>query len=900
MDLNVRGGAAQITEVSMRRVNGRIRLSSMSFFLATAFWCAGANAQTMVHFDLPGQPLAQSLRAIGSATNTNVGFRASQVAGLVAPPLKADLTVDGALTRVLAGTGLRPKRLDDHTIVIAATELSRSDSAEAKVLPMRVSALTEAVEPAPQDSAPTTSTGSSNAQEKGLDEIVVTGSHIAGGAPVGSPLITVTSADIENSGYSTIGDVIRSLPESFGGGVNPGVVGANGAANQQNISSASTVNLRGLGSDSTLTLIDGHRLASDGFTSAVDISIIPIAAIERVEILTDSASAIYGSDAIAGVANFILKKDFEGAQTTGRVGWASDGGATERQISQLFGTNWDGGNVMLNYEYYGQNELLATDRSFSAASGPNTLLPQQKKNSVFISVRQALSTNVSTYMEGLYSDHTVTNSAIDYPPTIFLGSTNVKLYTVSSGIAASLNKDWTTSIDGSYSRGKDSAGSDTDVTDGVSTPVPGTSIYGNRTASLEIQAAGPLFALPTGPLKAALGAGYRGESYYDNSGTPFVQRHVRYAFGELRVPLARPDVERVGLERLDLSIAGRYEDYSDFGNNTSPKVGLLYAPTRDLAVRGSWGKAFKAPDLYDQYGEHQLYVYPTNSLGATAPADAQTLYTYGSNPSLTPQTARSWTAGVDVTPVLLPSFRLSATYYNIDYRNLITNPIVNSTEALSNPIYAPFVSLNPSAATTAALYAGANYFANYANGPYDAAKVVSIVYDEFQNVSAQSVHGVDLTTDYRFHPPLGDIDLSLNAAWLSLSEVLAQGSAPVTLSGTVFNPPRFKSRLGLTWQHSAWSAAGFVNYVSSEIDNTYSVPTGISSWTTLDAQLTYSPKNWGSIFRGSHISAAVQNLLNRDPPPVAGLTTYIDNLHYDSTNASALGRFLSLTIRKDW
>ena len=91
----------------MRRVNGRFRLSSTSFFLATAFWCAGACAQTLVHFDLPAQPLSQSLRAIGSATNTNVGFSATQVAGLLAPALKADLTVDSALQRVLAGTGLR-------------------------------------------------------------------------------------------------------------------------------------------------------------------------------------------------------------------------------------------------------------------------------------------------------------------------------------------------------------------------------------------------------------------------------------------------------------------------------------------------------------------------------------------------------------------------------------------------------------------------------------------------------------------------------------------------------------------------------------------------------------------------------------------------------------------------
>src|SRR5258708_37542989 len=96
----------------------------MSISPFCAFWCAGAGAQTLVHFGLPAQSLARSLNEIGTATNTDVGFSATQVAGLLAPPLKANLTVDGALTRVLVGTGLRPKHLDDHTIVIAAVEAS--------------------------------------------------------------------------------------------------------------------------------------------------------------------------------------------------------------------------------------------------------------------------------------------------------------------------------------------------------------------------------------------------------------------------------------------------------------------------------------------------------------------------------------------------------------------------------------------------------------------------------------------------------------------------------------------------------------------------------------------------------------------------------------------------------
>src|SRR5271155_5257164 len=118
----------------MSVISSRVRFYSASFFFLASFGCCAADAQLLVHFDLPAQPLAQSLRAIGTVTNTDVGFSATQVAGLLAPPLKADLTVDGALARVLAGTGLRPKHLDDHTIIIASTETLATDAGERKLL----------------------------------------------------------------------------------------------------------------------------------------------------------------------------------------------------------------------------------------------------------------------------------------------------------------------------------------------------------------------------------------------------------------------------------------------------------------------------------------------------------------------------------------------------------------------------------------------------------------------------------------------------------------------------------------------------------------------------------------------------------------------------------------------
>jgi outer membrane receptor protein involved in Fe transport len=867
----------------MRGILGRYFVSSVLFLVAAGFWCSGAQAQTLVHFDLPAQPLARSLKAIGTATNTDVGFDSNQVAGFTAPAVKADLTLDDALIRVLTGTRLRPKHLDDHTVVIT------------------VAASTQI--PTPQGPAQSESTDESSpgSNKKDLEEIVVTGTHISGGAPVGSPLITVTATDITNSGYSTVGDVIRSIPEAFGGGINPGVLGTTVVNSSENVSSSSTVNLRGLGSDSTLTLVDGHRLSFDGFTSSFDISSIPLAAIDRIEILTDSASAIYGSDAVAGVANFILKKNYEGALTTATFGEANGGAAKEYDVGQLLGTNWAGGNAMLSYEYYRQDALYASERSFSdAAADPLTLLPRQSRDSVFGSVRQNFTEAVSAYSEFLYSDRTadIVQTVLGPGGGSFYVEDTTTQFALSSGVSAKLAREWTLSLDGTASRSKDNQTNNNIYLEGPALSFP--NYYANRTDSVEADAAGPLLTLPSGPLKTAIGMGYRSEEYHDNTGI-VATRNIYYGFAELNVPVARADPERVGLERLDLSIAGRYEHYSDFGSSTTPKFGVAYVPVSDLTLRGTWGKSFRAPDLETEFGQSDLSAVPASYFGIAASPHAQGLYLSGSNPSLRPETARSWTAGFDYSPSWRPPLRVNLTYFNIDYLNRIAIPLTTLTGVVGNPIYAPFVTLNPSPALQSALVARSSVFTNLTGATYDPASVVAILDNQYQNVAEQHASGFDLTGDYRIHSSFGEFDLTANAAWLKLTEALTPTSPETTLSGTIFNPPRFKARLGATWQRGSWSAASFVNYVSTEIDNSnFEAPVNVASWTTVDAQLTYAVPSSGGFLHGIHISAAVQNLFNRNPPPLSGVSTSLESLGYDSTNSSPLGRFGSLTLRKDW
>jgi len=134
-------------------------------------------------------------------------------------------------------------------------------------------------------------------------EIIVTGTAIKGVAPVGSATVTMDRASLVASGVRDTAQLIAQLPQGSSLGTSQNSTGGR----QQG------VNLRGLGNNATLLLFDGHRWAPQGVISQIpDPSVIPFAAIERVEVVTDGASAIYGSDAVAGVVNYVLRKDYEG------------------------------------------------------------------------------------------------------------------------------------------------------------------------------------------------------------------------------------------------------------------------------------------------------------------------------------------------------------------------------------------------------------------------------------------------------------------------------------------------------------------------------------------------------------------------------------------------------------
>ena len=197
------------------------------------------------------------------------------------------------------------------------------------------------------------------AQDAELEQIVVTGSRIARSElESDAPLALVSSADIARTGLVSVGDVLQALSSTDGTGLRPITTQTNGS------DGASQISLRNLGAERTLILIDGRRWVTDG-SGIVDLNTIPSSMIERIEVLKDGASAIYGSDAIAGVINIITKKEFEGVQLDAYYGTTSAGDGAQDNYGVTIGANGERGNGVVNINYSSQEAIFAKDRKIS-------------------------------------------------------------------------------------------------------------------------------------------------------------------------------------------------------------------------------------------------------------------------------------------------------------------------------------------------------------------------------------------------------------------------------------------------------------------------------------------------------------------------------------------------------
>lgn len=739
--------------------------------------------------------------------------------------------------------------------------------------------------------------------EPGGNAIVVTGTRIRGARTVGD-VIDIDREEIVEAGQVDLGEAIRALPQNFSGGQNPGVGSGAGLVNS-NVNSAASANLRGLGPDATLTLLNGHRLPYDSAFAGVDISAIPLAAVDRIEVVPDGASALYGSDAVAGVVNVILRRDFEGVETSAQIGASTEGGYFRQHADIVGGTRWDGGGFFLAYDFTRNSDIQAGQRSYAASLDPDTtLFPSLERHAATFSGHHEISPGIDASVDVLYSRR----SSVRITGTPMLRQTAdpvVESYTLAPSVTADLGSSWQLSVLGVFGRDRTRyrttftrPSAPTSVTEGC---------FCNEVLSLEAGAEGPLFALPGGDARLAFGAGLRDNSldFSRSEGGNLIiafdeTQRARFAYGELFLPFVSSRNAITGVNALSLSLAARHENYPGLDSQTTPRIGVIYAPVPGLILRGSWARSFKAPTLYQRFIPYQTIVLPASIFGAgTAPKAV--FVTSGGNPDVTSERARSWTAGLEFRPPSIAGLLVSATWYDIRYRDRVVRPIAGSVVAgFRDPGYASLIDFSPDPGIFSGLIANSLFgLENFSGSPFDPANVVAFIDNRNRNVAVWAIEGIDARIAWDHD--LGNqrrLGLEVAGSWLKSNQQLNADLPEVQLAGTVFNPPRYRARAVARFEAGTLKANAAVNYIGALDDARFASAGRLSPSATVDLGASYDVIGGKGRNRGLTLSLTVQNLFD-DEPEIIGQTGPTDT-PYDSTNYSPIGRFVALGIRRHW
>jgi outer membrane receptor protein involved in Fe transport len=343
---------------------------------AGAFGASAAAAHgQLFHFDINPEPLSQALRTYAQVCGQDVIFTESVVAGAQATSLVGDFTADDALSHLLAGTQLVVEHSPSGALMIRRRQEASTDAAASARSEVRVAqAGPAAADPPPPandppaadpQSDPPAPASAPDAASPALTEIVVTGSRIASRSYTSdSPLVGVSAAQIASTGQVSLDSALGQMPQFSAAQGQTETGDAQGATGFQGGQSYS--DLRGLGPERTLVLLDGQRLVPTNPNGAIDLNVIPMAMIEGVDVITGGASAVYGSDAMAGVVNFRLRQHFSGIQLSYQHGATTSDFGPEDSVSVLMGGNFDHnrGNAVLDVEYNERGAVTGADSSF--------------------------------------------------------------------------------------------------------------------------------------------------------------------------------------------------------------------------------------------------------------------------------------------------------------------------------------------------------------------------------------------------------------------------------------------------------------------------------------------------------------------------------------------------------
>jgi outer membrane receptor protein involved in Fe transport len=843
-----------------------------------------------------------------------------------------------------------------------------------------------------------------------LEEVVVTGSHIRGTESAGSKLIVISRERIDASGYGRVEDVLATVTQNFNRAnaavVEPGFF---------NLNHGAEVQLRGLGVGTTLTLVNGQRQGASGYQGTfTDVSTIPVSAIERIEILPEGSAALYGSDAVGGVVNIILRRNFEGIEARVR-GSATDSDATERSAALLLGHAGARGYVLAGFQYNDSDALRCSARPYCAANAdyrrfggtdlrgfasnpgtildPNTLapiaaiphgqdgtqltaaqlipgtanytdnvadndiLPKQTMRSAFVSASYKVTERWEISADGRYSrrdfrftfpvppdDFLVpsTNAfnhlggpvlvaydfSRDFGPVADSGPTEISF--VSAAVKGVLPKGWQINLAGAYSKAsahfveRNFTLNYPAINAALASSDPATALnlFGDgshtnatalaalraqnittddlnvfTTASANVIADGPLLNWRAGVIRLAVGGEFRHEH---SAGLNIISnpedrgRLVRSGFFELAVPMVGARAGSTA-DRLDLSLAGRYDSYSDAGSTFNPKVGFSWRPLPLIKVRGNWGTSFRAPPFFesnpDQIGDGRIedVVDPRSPTGFS-----RAIELFGPVRDLKPETARTWMAGIDLTPPATRNLSLSLTYFDIDYQGRIRSPGPEARIFLTREAeFASVITRNP---TQAQIDAVCSARLGNCQQPFAA-----ILDNRARNLASLKTRGMDAMLDYFTDTAWGKVTSSLNGTYtFDQKQQITPTATVFDLVDTVGNPPSLRLVGNLAWSLRGWTVQATVNYTGAYRDPG-SVPVRtVDSWTTVDVNIGYRADGGSGWLANTQANLGIINVFDQRPPFVNQLDLTSGTFGYDPANATLLGRGVSLQVVKRW
>jgi len=466
---------------------------------------------------------------------------------------------------------------------------------------------------------------------------------------------------------------------------------------------------------------------------------------------------------------------------------------------------------------------------------------------------------------------------------------------------------------------------------------------------------GSLFELPGGSVKGAVGGEYlrytiyeqvvrpnnTGPSSLDSEGLTYDWgRNIKSGFAEILVPVFGINNAIPGFQRLDVNISGRYDDYNDVGATSNPKFALTWNPARGVSVRGNFARSFTAPALTSSgaNGVTAESGYLTASAangvvanlqvpntfpgaiglpGCTAATPVCTINTptvtgvsiTGPNQNLKPETGKTWSVGLDLTPEGLPGLRASATFWNVSYTGMITSP--QAAFALSSPALSSLLTLYPGGATAAQIAAAAGGRSQTGALPPNVYFIYSYQQQNALNLKAD---GIDADINYIHGVGPGDFSADL-AGTVKLKMMQQFGSGGewfniLNTSGfnTTFPSNKVTARLRLGYKVERLSVNVIGNYTGSYYNWNGSAPfplvrdaafspvgggQGVKALTTIDLHAAY---NFGTagLLSDTEVSLTATNLLNRAPP------FFNAAIGYDVFNANPIGRLVVLGVTKKW